>query len=93
MKTLQNSSNHISPDLDLPFIMVIKKMIELTEAMFFPRQGKQQQQWIADILIDKNEFFSYCNKFECLGAIFTPSLKDDLDIQQQSLKHVECLLQ
>ena len=35
----------------------------------------------ADILINEFEFFSYCDKFKYLGTIFTPSLKDDLDIQ------------
>ena len=37
----------------------------------------------ADILINEFEFFSYCYKFKYLGTIFTPSLKDDLDIQRR----------
>ena len=37
----------------------------------------------ADILINEFEFFSYCDKFKYLGTIFTPSLKDDLDIQRR----------
>ena len=53
-----------------------------TEAMFFPPPGKAATATdTADILINKNEFFSYCNKFKYLGTIFTSSLKDDLGIQ------------
>ena len=37
----------------------------------------------ADILINEFEFFSYCDKFKYLGTIFTPSLKDDMDIQRR----------
>ena len=29
------------------------------------------------------QHFSYCDKFKYLGSIFTPSLKDNLDIQQR----------
>ena len=52
--------------------------------MFFPPPGKTATATdTADILINKNEFFSYCNKFKYLGTIFTPSLTDDLDIQRR----------
>ena len=55
-----------------------------TEAMYFPPPGKTATTTdTADILINENEFFSYCNKFKYLGTIFTPSLKDDLDIQRR----------
>ena len=57
-----------------------------TEAMYFPPPGKTATTMDTDILINKNEFFSYCNKFKYLGTIFTPSLKDDLDIQRQITK-------
>ena len=52
------------------------------EAIYFPPPEKIVTTTdTADILINKNEFFLYCNKFKYLGTIFTPSLKDDLDIQ------------
>ena len=35
----------------------------------------------ADIIINEFEFFSYTDNFKYLGTIFTPSLKDDLDIR------------
>jgi hypothetical protein len=55
-----------------------------TEAMFFPPPGKIATATdTADILINENEFFSYCDKFKYLGSIFTPSLKDDMDIQRR----------
>ena len=55
-----------------------------TEAMFFPPPGRIATATdTADVLINEHEFFSYCDKFKYLGTIFTPSLKDDLDIQQQ----------
>ena len=37
----------------------------------------------ADIITNEFEFFSYTDKFKYLGTIFTPSLKDDLDIQRR----------
>ena len=37
----------------------------------------------ADIIINEFEFFSYTEKFKYLGTIFTPALKDDLDIQRR----------
>ena len=55
-----------------------------TEAMYIPPPGKTATTTdTADILINEFEFFSYCNKFKYLGTIFTPSLKDDLDIQRR----------
>ena len=55
-----------------------------TEAMFFPPPGKIATATdTADIQINEHEFFSYCDKFKYLGSIFTPSLKDDYDIQRQ----------
>ena len=54
------------------------------EAVFFPPPRKIATATdTAYILINKNEFFSYCDKFKYLGTIFTPSLKDDMDIQRQ----------
>ena len=55
----------------------------ITEAMYIPPLGKTAITIdTADILNNEFEFFSYCDKFIThLGTIFTPSLKDDLDIQ------------
>ena len=35
------------------------------------------------IYLNDHEFFGYCNKFKYLGTIFTPSLKDDADINKR----------
>ena len=52
--------------------------------MLFPPPGKKATATnTADILINGNAFFSYCDKFKYLGTIFIPSSKDDLDIQRQ----------
>ena len=37
----------------------------------------------ADIIINEFEFFSYTDTFKYLGTIFTPLLKDDLDIRRR----------
>ena len=55
-----------------------------TEAMYIPPPGKIATATdTADIIINEFEFFLYTDKFKYLGTIFTPSLKDDLDIQQR----------
>ena len=68
--------------------------------MFFPPQRKTATStYTADILINENGFFPYCDEFKYLGTVCNPSLKDDLDIQQQinqaccaiaAMKHVLC---
>ena len=37
----------------------------------------------ADIMINTFKVFSYTDTFKYLGTIFTPSLKDDLDIRRR----------
>ena len=55
-----------------------------TEAMFIPPPGKTATATdTADIIIKEFEFFSYTDNFKYLGIIFTPSLKDDLDIRRR----------
>ena len=55
-----------------------------TEAMFIPAAGKKATDAdTADIYLNDHEFFGYCNKFKYLGTIFTPSLKDDADINKR----------
>ena len=55
-----------------------------TEAMFFPAAGKKATDAdTADIYLNDHKFSGYCNKFKCLGTIFTPSLKDDADINKR----------
>ena len=55
-----------------------------TEAMYIPLSGRTATATdTADIIINEFKFFSYTDKFKYLGTIFTPSLKDDLDIQQR----------
>ena len=39
--------------------------------------------YIYYIYANDHEFFGYCNKFKYLGSIFTPSLKDDADIDRR----------
>ena len=52
--------------------------------MYIPPPGKIATATdTADIIINEFEFFSYTDKFKYLGTIFTPSLKDDLDIQRR----------
>ena len=52
--------------------------------MYFPPPGKIATATdTADIIINEFKFFSYTDKFKYLGAIFTPSLKDDLDIRRR----------
>ena len=54
-----------------------------TKAMYIPPPGKTATTTdTADKLINEFEFSSYCNKFKYLDTIFTPSLKDDLNIQR-----------
>ena len=52
--------------------------------MYIPPPGRTATATdTADIIINEFEFFSYTDKFKYLGTIFTPSLKDDLDIQRR----------
>ena len=49
--------------------------------MYIPPPGRTATATdTADIIITEFEFFSYNDKFKYIGKIFTPSLKDDLDI-------------
>ena len=52
-----------------------------TEAMYIPPPGRTATATdTSDIIINEFKYFSYTYKFKYLGTIFTPSLKDDLDI-------------
>ena len=56
-----------------------------TEAMYIPPPPERTATATdtADIIVNEFEFFSYTDKFKYLGTIFTPSLKDDLDIRHR----------
>ena len=52
--------------------------------MYIPPPGKTATTAdTVDIIINESEYFSYTDKFKYLGIIFTPSLKDDLDIRHR----------
>ena len=52
--------------------------------MFFPTaNNKAKKEDTADIDLGNDEFFVYCDEFKYLGTIFTPSLKDDKDINKR----------
>ena len=52
--------------------------------MYIPPPGKTATATdTVDIIINVHKFFSYTDKFKYLGTIFTPLLKDDLDICQR----------
>ena len=59
-----------------------------TEAMFIPGAGTTTTETTmmintADIMIGDTNFYSYCKEFKYLGTTFTPSLKDDVDINKR----------
>ena len=52
--------------------------------MYIPAPGQAPtENDTANIEIDKNHYFSFCDNFKYLGTTFTPDLNDSKDIKKQ----------
>ena len=58
-----------------------------TEAMFIAPQGYETQpEDIADIMLNSNEYFGFCDSFKYLGTTFDNKLDDSTDVQKRIKK-------
>jgi len=88
LKKKTSSSDLTSHDLASQYTVETSKQeqIRKLKQCYFPqpeRKRRTQMSNTADIYLHDHAIFGYFNKFKYLGTIFTPSLKDDLNINRR----------